>query len=116
MGVGIGLGNTFDHPIHPTDAASTRARVSRYADAGPDTDLGRLFGAAWTSIATHFADRSHRLMFEVLNEPEGTMDDWIDGRHPRDPVALQLTREANAATDGGWAFGIQDVLLNVTRS
>lgn len=67
----------------------------KHAFAGPDTDLAELFAAAWTSIATHFADRSHRLMFEVLNEPEGTMGDWVDGAHPFDPAALQLTREIN---------------------
>ncbi len=62
---------------------------------GPDTDLARLYTATWTNIATHFGDRSHRLMFEVINEPEGTQGDWVDGAHPFDPAALQLTRELN---------------------
>lgn len=160
MGVGINLGNTFDYPVHPTDAASAKAQVSRYAEAGftnvripatwndlfpesmidgdgrirvdnarflgfeaavdhaldlglyviinmhhekwlkhhfagADTQEGRLFVAAWESIAAHFADRSHRLMFEVINEPEGTQGDWVGEVHPRDPAALALTRELN---------------------
>ncbi|MEM7577463.1 MAG: cellulase family glycosylhydrolase [Planctomycetota bacterium] len=160
MGVGINLGNTFDYPVHPTDAKSAQAQISLYADAGftnvripatwndlydtplldehgqiqtdhprfqsfeatvdhaldlglyvtinmhhekwlkhhfagPDTDLGRYFAAAWTSIATHFADRSPRLIFEVINEPEGTQGDWVGEVHPYDEQALQLTRELN---------------------
>ncbi len=161
MGVGINLGNTFDYPVHPTDAESTKAHIDLYAQAGftnvripvtwndlfatplldeqaqilvdherfqsleatvdhalslglyvtlnmhhekwlkhhfegKDTELARYFQAAWTSIATHFADRSHRLMFEAINEPEGTQGDWVGGVHPFDPQALRLTRELNA--------------------
>lgn len=62
---------------------------------GPGDDLGRRFADMWKAIATHFADRGDRLMFEVLNEPEGTMGDWSGGLDPHDPVALERTRSIN---------------------
>jgi len=56
------------------------------------------FSTLWTGIATYFKDYSHKLIFEVLNEPEGTLGEG-DGNGPfPDPTnatALTFTRNVN---------------------
>lgn len=56
------------------------------------------FQTLWTGIATYFRDYSDRLIFEVLNEPEGTMGE-LDGNgpfpDPSDPTAIEYTRQIN---------------------
>jgi endoglucanase len=56
------------------------------------------FQNLWTGIATYFKDYPHKLIFEVLNEPEGTMGE-NDGSgpfpDPHDATALSLTRQIN---------------------
>lgn len=56
------------------------------------------FQALWTGIATYFKDYSNKLIFEVLNEPEGTMGE-MDGNgpfpDPNDPTAIAFTRQIN---------------------
>jgi endoglucanase len=55
-----------------------------------------IFTTLWTGIATHFKDYSHRLVFEVLNEPEGAFGDWsAPGPNPLDAQAIALTRQIN---------------------
>lgn len=53
------------------------------------------FARLWTGIARHFQNRSPNLIFEVLNEPEGTMGSWGGPVKPFDPAALAKTREIN---------------------
>lgn len=53
------------------------------------------FRNVWTGIATHFKDYSHRLIFEVLNEPHGVFGDWNGGASPSSSTALALTRQIN---------------------
>ena len=53
------------------------------------------FSNLWTNIATHFADYSDLLIFEVLNEPQGVFGDWVGGANPLNNRALALTRTIN---------------------
>lgn len=53
------------------------------------------FSNLWTGIATHFQDRSPRLIFEILNEPEKAFGDWTGSVRPTEPKALALTRQVN---------------------
>jgi len=53
------------------------------------------FKNLWTGISTHFKDYSHRLIFEVLNEPHGVFGDWSGGASPSNSNALELTRRIN---------------------
>lgn len=56
------------------------------------------FRNLWTGIATHFKDYPKKLIFEVLNEPEGNLGE-VDGAgpfpEPTDEQALQYTRKVN---------------------
>lgn len=56
------------------------------------------FQTLWTGIANHFKGYPHKLIFEVLNEPEGTMGE-LDGNgpfpDPSDPTAIAYTRKVN---------------------
>ncbi len=53
------------------------------------------FAMLWKGIAEHFKNRSPKLIFEVLNEPEKAMGDWSGKVKPFDPNALKLTRQIN---------------------
>ena len=56
------------------------------------------FRTLWTGIATYFKDYPQKLIFEVLNEPEGNLGE-SDGSgpfpDPTDALALQYTRKVN---------------------
>ncbi len=56
------------------------------------------FETLWTGIAAYFKDYSGKLIFEVLNEPEGNLGEF-DGNgpfpDPTDPTALAYTRKVN---------------------
>jgi len=56
------------------------------------------FQTLWTGIATYFKDYPNKLIFEVLNEPEGTLGE-NDGSGPfpdaSDPTAIGYTRKVN---------------------
>jgi len=52
------------------------------------------FAELWRNIATLFQDVGPELVFETLNEPEGTMG-WWSGVSPFDPGAIALTRQIN---------------------
>nr|MDA3851644.1 cellulase family glycosylhydrolase [Spirochaetaceae bacterium] len=78
-------------------------------DYNGSTSDNAIFGNLWTYIAEYFQGYSYKLVFEVLNEPEGSMGDWsTPGPLPTDSTALSLTREINQvgydairATGGG---------------
>jgi endoglucanase len=53
------------------------------------------FANLWKQIATFFQDRSQRLIFEVLNEPEGAFGNWSGKISPLNAMALSLTRQIN---------------------
>lgn len=53
------------------------------------------FQRLWLNIATHFRDYPYRLVFEVLNEPQGVFGDWSGGANPGNSAALDLTRRIN---------------------
>ena len=54
------------------------------------------FSHLWQEIANYFKDYPVQLIFEVLNEPEGTMGQWSgDFPKPTDSLALAYTREIN---------------------
>jgi endoglucanase len=60
------------------------------------------FAALWIGIATHFANASDRLIFEILNEPDGAMGGWgPEQANSFEPGPQALTRAANAV--GYWA-------------
>ncbi|NBW71080.1 MAG: glycoside hydrolase family 5 protein, partial [Bacteroidetes bacterium] len=50
------------------------------------------FSTLWTDIANHFKDYDHRLIFEVLNEPEGAFGHWGTEVSPVSDQALLFTR------------------------
>ncbi len=54
-----------------------------------------VFARLWSGIAGRFADRSERLVFEVLNEPQGVFGDYSGGASPSSARALELTRQIN---------------------
>jgi len=55
-----------------------------------------LFADLWRNIATRFKDEGPKLVFEVLNEPDGTMGGWgPDHSDPYDARSLELTRRIN---------------------
>jgi endoglucanase len=53
------------------------------------------FTKLWTGIAKLFKDRSPKLIFEILNEPEKAFGDWTGPVKPFDSTALALTRQIN---------------------
>lgn len=66
------------------------------------------FTNLWTDIATHFKGYSNKLIFDVLNEPEGAMGQWGTAVLPTNTQAIELTRKINLvgynairATGGG---------------
>ncbi|QBN20398.1 glycoside hydrolase family 5 protein [Flavobacterium nackdongense] len=76
------------------------------------------FSTLWSDIATYFKDYSNKLIFDILNEPEGTMGQWgaeagFSFPQPTSTTALNLTRQINKvgydairATAGGNATRI----------
>lgn len=71
------------------------------------------FSNLWTDIANYFKSYSNKLIFDVLNEPEGTMGQWgaetgFTFPLPTSTTAISLTRQINKvaynairATGGG---------------
>lgn len=54
------------------------------------------FAALWTGIAKHFVNASERLIFEILNEPDGALGGWMPGHaDPFHARSLALTRAVN---------------------
>lgn len=53
------------------------------------------FAALWTGIAEYFRSYSHRLVFQVLNEPEGAFGDFNSGADPFSTQSLNFTRRIN---------------------
>ena len=55
------------------------------------------FANLWTGIATYFKDYPNKLIFEVLNEPEGKLGEWGSGGwpSPTSGLALAYTRMVN---------------------
>lgn len=53
------------------------------------------FSAIWTDIATYFRNYSNKLIFEILNEPEGTMGQWGGAVLPTNNQAIIYTRQIN---------------------
>ncbi len=55
------------------------------------------FANLWKNIATIFKDYPKQLLFEVINEPEGTLGQWSGGGFPTPMGAQQLewTRKVN---------------------
>lgn len=54
--------------------------------------------AIWTQVATHFADRDHKLVFETMNEPRvtGVSYEWnIDTQNPACMVAIEVVNQLN---------------------
>lgn len=54
-----------------------------------------IFTNLWRGIATYYKDYSNLLVFEILNEPDGTFGDWNGGPTPNEPLALGFTRNIN---------------------
>ncbi len=53
------------------------------------------FTNLWTDIANYFKDYSAKLIFEVLNEPEGAMGEWGGAILPTNTNGINLTRQIN---------------------
>ncbi|CAE8637450.1 unnamed protein product [Polarella glacialis] len=55
------------------------------------------FAALWRGIATHFANASCRLVFEILNEPDGALGSFAspDAPSPFNETQINLTRAVN---------------------
>ncbi|RYG24728.1 glycoside hydrolase family 5 protein [bacterium] len=79
-------------------------------DGSPTYD--RAFADLWTGIAQQFKNRSQKLVFEILNEPEKAFGDWSGPVKPFDPQALSYTRKVNEI---GWRAVRQAGGANRTR-
>lgn len=55
------------------------------------------FSTLWTGIANYFKDYPRQLLFEVINEPEGTLGQWSGTGYPlpTDAQAIAYTRKVN---------------------
>lgn len=53
------------------------------------------FANIWTDIATYFKSYSNKLIFEVLNEPEGNLGEWGGTVIPTNTQAIAYTRKVN---------------------
>lgn len=58
------------------------------------------FSTLWTDIATYYKSYSNKLIFDILNEPEGTMGQWgaetgFSFPLPTNTTAINLTRQIN---------------------
>lgn len=53
------------------------------------------FSNLWTDIANHFKSYSNKLIFDILNEPEGAMGQWGGAVLPTNTNAINLTRKIN---------------------
>ncbi|MBC7743717.1 MAG: cellulase family glycosylhydrolase [Flavobacterium sp.] len=57
------------------------------------------FTNLWTGISNHFKNYPNRLVFEVLNEPEGALGDWDNDNgttvSPNSTTAITLTKQLN---------------------
>ncbi|HKI46882.1 MAG TPA: cellulase family glycosylhydrolase, partial [Balneolales bacterium] len=53
------------------------------------------FSTLWIDIASYFKNYSHHLIFDILNEPSGTMGDNNGGADPNSAKAIALTRQIN---------------------
>ncbi len=56
------------------------------------------FAKLWGDIATYFKDYDHHLIFEVLNEPEGTLGEYSSNGSwpsPTNTTAIAYTRKVN---------------------
>lgn len=60
---------------------------------GPQDDAR--FKTLWSEIATRYAKKDPKLVFEVLNEPEGAFGDWTGPVKPYDKGAIEKTRHIN---------------------
>lgn len=58
-------------------------------------DLKDQWWNMWTGIAGHFANRSTKLVFEILNEPHMNFGGWNEPIHPSEQYAIDRTREIN---------------------
>ena len=58
-------------------------------------DLKDKWWNMWTGIAGHFANRSTKLVFEILNEPHMNFGGWNEPIHPSEGYAIDRTREIN---------------------
>lgn len=54
-----------------------------------------IFSNLWTNIANHFKNYPSKLVFEVLNEPEGIMGQWGTPVLPTAESGILLTRQIN---------------------
>ncbi len=59
--------------------------------------MDKAFRTLWTEIASYFRDYPQRLMFEVLNEPDGVFGDWSKTKNigPKEASGIALTRKIN---------------------
>lgn len=55
--------------------------------------MSNQFSNLWSGIAEYFKDYPDKLIFELLNEPQGSFGDTNGGPTPADPNALALTRK-----------------------
>ncbi|MEL1240342.1 glycoside hydrolase family 5 protein [Flavobacterium flavipallidum] len=53
------------------------------------------FSNIWTDIANYFKNYSNKLIFEVLNEPEGALGQWGTNVLPTNTQAITYTRKVN---------------------
>ncbi|SMF00221.1 glycoside hydrolase family 5 protein [Pseudobacteriovorax antillogorgiicola] len=63
---------------------------------GSEAMRNRFYGL-WSDIAWEFKDYSSKLVFHILNEPEGRLGDFNGGASPYDGKSQQWTRDLNLA-------------------
>lgn len=70
------------------------------------------FDAIWTQIAERFQDKSARLMFEILNEPNGMTVADVDDLNPRILAIIRETNPTRLAVFSGNGYTPVDSLLS----
>jgi aryl-phospho-beta-D-glucosidase BglC (GH1 family) len=93
----VQLSATIDYALSKGMYVILNTHHEHWLKDGYDGSEGynRSFGGLWKNIASHFKNRSPRLIFETLNEPEKAFGDWSGKVKPFDPNALKLTRQIN---------------------
>ncbi|MFT4605647.1 MAG: hypothetical protein ACI9W4_002391, partial [Rhodothermales bacterium] len=66
------------------------------------------FDSIWAQVATRFADKSEKLLMEIINEPQGLTREEIDKLNPR---VLRIIRRTNPTriviySGAGWASAV----------
>lgn len=70
------------------------------------------YDSIWSQVATHFKDKSEKLLFEVINEPKGLTQAQIDDLNPRIISIIRKTNPTRNIIYSGHEWSNADQLLS----